>query len=248
MGKKILSVSSIILIAMLTGCATTHSTDLENIDPWENWNRKVQSFNDGFDQKAMIPVAESYVWVIPTFIDRAITNFFSNIDDIGVTINNSLQGKFKQSGMDGARFLINSTVGLAGFVDVASLIDLPKHNEDFGQTLGVWGVPSGPYIVLPLYGSSSVRGIAGMIGDAAMNPISYISSPFISGGLYIVSATDFRADNLGTVIIAKEFDVFGGYEFYRDSYIQSRRFQIADGEDLEDDDFFLEEYELLELE
>ena len=120
---------------------------------------------------------------MPSFAGRGVTNFFSNINDIGVTINDLLQFKVAQTGVDGSRFIVITIAGIGGLIDVADMIDLPKHNEDFDQTLGVWGIPTGPYLVLPFFGPSSPRGIGGMIGDAAMNPISYLDSGIITRSL-----------------------------------------------------------------
>ncbi len=233
--------SCIFLLALLNACATTQSSDVR--DPWEGWNRKVQSFNDELDDYAMKPVAKGYRWITPSFIDTAISNVFSNINDIGVTINDLLQGKFLQSGLDGSRFLVNSTVGIGGLIDVATMIDLPKHDEDFGQTLGFWGVPTGPYLVLPFFGPSSPRGAVGLVGDAAMNPISYLGSPYISGGAFAVNTVDKRADNLGTEKIADEAATFGRYEFFKDAYIAQRKALVLDGEvpEDEDDDIILDD-------
>lgn len=229
-------------ILLLSGCATTQNTN--PVDPWESWNRDVQSFNDGMDDYAMKPVAKGYRWVMPSFADTAVSNFFSNIDDIGVIINSLLQGKFEQSGSDTARFIVNSTAGIGGLIDVSSMIDLPKHNEDFGQTLGFWGVPSGPYLVLPFFGPSSPRGVIGLIGDAAMNPISYLDS-YISLGLFGLNAIDTRADNLSLEKIASEAAV-DRYSFFRDAYISKRNYLVLDGnvpeEDIDFDENFEEDY------
>jgi phospholipid-binding lipoprotein MlaA len=229
------------LLTLLNACATTQSSDVR--DPWEGWNRKVQSFNDGMDDYAMKPAAKGYRWITPSFVDTAITNVFSNINDIGVTINDFLQGKFLQSGLDGSRFLVNTTAGIGGLIDVASMIDLPKHNEDFGQTLGYWGVPTGPYLVLPFFGPSSPRGAVGLVGDADMNHISYIGSPYISGGAFVLDSIDKRADNLGTEKIADEAAPFGRYEFFKNAYIAKRKALVLDGEiaDDEEDDFILDD-------
>lgn len=225
------------LAALSAGCATT-SKDAR--DPLEGWNRGVQDFNDGLDDYVMKPVAKGYQWITPSFVDRGISNFFSNLGDIGVTINDLLQGKVVQSGQDGARFLVNTTAGLAGFIDVASMISLQKHNEDFDQTLGYWGVPSGPYLVLPLFGPSSPRGVGGLLGDAAMNPISYVGlgvasgvSSAISGGLFAVNATDTRADNLSSEKIATEA-ALDRYDFFKNSYFQQREYLVHDGRIPED--------------
>ncbi|MDD1611965.1 MAG: VacJ family lipoprotein [Methylococcaceae bacterium] len=231
--NKLTNCAVVVLAALAAGCATT---SLDKRDPWEGWNRDVQDFNDGLDDYVMKPVAKGYQWITPSFVDRGITNFFSNLGDIGVTINDLLQWKVAQSGQDGARFLVNTVAGVAGFVDVASMIDLQKHNEDFDQTLGYWGLPSGPYLVLPFFGPSSPRGVGGLIGDAAMNPISYVGlgvssgvSSAISGGLFAGNAVDMRADNLSSEKIATEAAV-DRYDFFKNAYLQQREYLVHDGE------------------
>lgn len=213
------------LLAALSGCATTGTNP---IDPWEDWNRDMQSFNDELDEHVMQPVAKGYDWIMPDFAHRGVSNFFSNIDDIGVSINDLLQGKFVQHAEDIARFLLNSTVGLGGLIDVASEIDLPKHEEDFEQTLGVWGVPSGPYMVLPIFGPSSPRGVGGLIADSAMNPINYFTGPFVSFGLGVLNTIDIRADTLSLEKIATEA-ALDRYTFFRDTYLAQRKNLILDG-------------------
>lgn len=240
--KKFLSLLTVVMLVALSGCATTETVVTEDPrDPWENWNRNVQAFNDGLDDYAMKPVAKGYQMVTPSFVDRGITNFFSNLDDIGVTINDILQFKINQGGMDGARFLVNTVAGVGGLFDVASMIDLPKHKEDFDQTLGVWGVPTGPYVVLPFFGPSTPRGIGGLIGDAGMNPITYVGGSVIPMALFAVNATDQRADNLSTEKIADEAAI-DRYQFFRDAYLQQREYLTLDGnvpEDEEDLEFSL---------
>ncbi|MGR9100883.1 MAG: MlaA family lipoprotein [Gammaproteobacteria bacterium] len=223
--NKLLSGVVAAILIGLNGCATT-ATDPR--DPMEGWNRKVQSFNDGLDDYVMTPVGKGYRWVMPSFADKGVTNFFRNLDDIGVTINDFLQFKFKQGGMDVSRFLVNTTVGVAGFVDVATMIDLPKHNEDFDQTLGVWGLPTGPYLVLPFFGPSSPRGAVGLVGDIASNPLTYIGIPAASFGAGVLNAVDVRADNLSTEKIAEEA-ALDRYEFFRDAYLQRREYLVYDG-------------------
>jgi len=220
--------SGFFLMAMLSGCATTSSTVYDKHDPWEGWNRNVQVFNDNVDKYAMKPVAKGYRWVMPSFADRGVTNFFSNIDDIGVTLNDLLQFKLVQTGSDGARFIVNTVAGVGGLFDVATMLDLPKHNEDFDQTLGVWGVPMGPYLVLPFFGPSSPRGVGGLIGDAAMNPVSYVGSSVITGGLFGLNAVDTRSDNLASEKIATEAAI-DRYEFFKNAYLQRRRYLMLDG-------------------
>lgn len=233
-GKSDVMLKAVVITMLLASCASTPHTDPQ--DPWEDWNRGVQRFNDGVDDYVMKPVARGYRWLTPDFVDLAVTNFFSNIADIRVAINDVLQGKFAQGAEDGARFLVNTTAGLAGFIDVASEIELPKHKEDFDQTLGVWGVPAGPYLVLPLLGPSSPRGVFGLIGDTAMNPISYtgaylnpaMTARAVAGGLGAVNAADLRADNLETEKIASEA-ALDRYAFFRGAYLSQRNYLIHDG-------------------
>lgn len=235
-------------LTVLAGCAGVPASDPR--DPWENWNRPVQTFNDRVDDYLMKPVARGYRWITPDFVDTGISNFFSNIADIRVFINDALQGKFQQAGMDAARFLVNTTAGIAGWFDPASSIDLPKHHEDFDQTLGYWGVPTGPYLVLPLLGPSSPRGVVGLIGDTAANPISYtglftesaVLSKAISGGLGGLNAADLRADNLETEKIASEAAV-DRYGFFRGAYFSQRNYLVNDGNVTDDDILHLDETE-----
>jgi phospholipid-binding lipoprotein MlaA len=234
--KLIAQLGYLVLLGILEGCATT-SKDPQ--DPLEGWNRGVQIFNDKFDDYAMKPIAEGYQWITPSFVDQGVSNFFSNINDIGVTINDLLQFKIEQTGMDGSRFIVNTVAGVAGFIDVAAMIDLPKHNEDFDQTMGVWGIPSGPYLVLPFFGPSSPRGVGGLIGDGAMNPISYFIGTGVSGGLFVFSGIDQRADNLANEKVATEAAV-DRYAFFKSAYFQQRKYLIYDGNLPEEESDLLE--------
>jgi phospholipid-binding lipoprotein MlaA len=227
----------LILSTALAGCATTSN---DTRDPLENWNRDVQSFNDKFDEYAMKPVAQGYNWIMPEFADQGVSNFFSNLNDISVTINDLLQFKLAQTGQDAGRLLINTTAGIGGLIDVASMIDLDKHHEDFDQTLGVWGVPAGPYLVLPLLGPSSPRGVTGLVGDAAMNPATYVGfgafpgmsngvEAAISSGMYVLNAIDKRSDNLSTEKVLSEAASGDRYEFIKNAYFQRRNYLVNDG-------------------
>jgi phospholipid-binding lipoprotein MlaA len=231
-------INSLLLLSVLNGCA---STPENSEDPWETWNRGTQEFNDDFDDTIMKPIAKGYLFTTPEPINRGITNFFNNIDDIGVTINDLLQFKIIQAGMDISRFLVNTTAGIAGVMDIATLINLPKHNEDFEQTLGVWGVPSGPYLVLPFWGPSSPRGMAGLVGDALMYPLNY--TIFASFALSatgtvadVINVTDQRAGFMTTEKIVNEA-ALNRYDFIKSSYLQRREYLINDGKE-EDDDLF----------
>jgi phospholipid-binding lipoprotein MlaA len=239
--KTINFIGGICLLSILNGCALSTK---DSRDPLENWNRGVQSFNDKLDDYALKPVAKGYKFIMPTFANTGVTNFFNNLDDIGVTLNDFMQFKFQQGGQDGARFIVNSVAGIGGLIDVAEKIELPKHHEDFDQTLGVWGVQTGPYLVLPLLGPNSLRGVGGVVGDTAMNPVAYIDSGLITGAFFnkgYMSTTlsalkiiDLRADLLSTEKIANEAAV-DRYDFFKNSYFQRRNYLINDGNVKEDD-------------
>ncbi|TAN64989.1 MAG: VacJ family lipoprotein [Methylobacter sp.] len=241
-----LLVSSLVISSVLGGCAT--SSKVNEKDPWEGWNRGTQDFNDGLDKAVIKPVAKGYLWITPKFVDDGISNFFSNMNDIGVTINDFLQLKMAQGGMDASRFLINTTAGVVGFIDVAKMIDLPKHNEDFGQTLGFWGVPSGNYLVVPFLGASSPREVAGAVGDALFNPLTY-TFVFAGGGAAVsavnagaktVDVTDTRADLMPTEKLVDEASV-DRYSFIKNAYQQRREYLLHDGNVPEEEELQLED-------
>ncbi|MDD5412887.1 MAG: VacJ family lipoprotein [Methylobacter sp.] len=248
-----LLLSSLVILTALGGCATTTTPkkvsqeEINKNDPWEGWNRGAYAFNDTIDKAILKPLAKGYDWITPEPVDQGVTNFFSNMNDIGVTINDFLQFKLAQGGMDASRFLINTTVGVVGIFDVAKMIDLPKHNEDFGQTLGYWGVPSGNYLVLPFFGSSSPRETAGLVGDALFNPLTYT---FVASGAAAVSAaatgakavdvTDTRSDLMTTEKIVDEASV-DRYSFIKSAYQQRRKHLVNDGNVSEEDELKLDE-------
>ena len=214
------------LVLSAAGCATANKEDPR--DPWEGWNRNVQSFNDHLDDYVMKPVAQGYQKATPEFVDKGVTNFFSNLDDINVVVNDLLQFKLAQTGMDTGRLLVNTVVGLGGFVDVASKMALPKHSEDLDQTLGTWGIPSGPYFVVPLIGPSTPRGVVGLAGDGATNPLYWINPAAIAYGTGTLRTIDTRADLLSASKIVDQASV-DRYEFIRNAYFQDRNYKIYDG-------------------
>ena len=238
---KPLLLSSLVFSITLAGCASTATTAPDPNDPFAGWNRGTQTFNDNLDKAILKPVAKGYQWITPEFVSEGVTNFFSNINDVGVFINDLLQFKITQSGMDGSRFLINTTAGVAGFFDVAKMINLPKHKEDFGQTLGFWGVPSGSYLVLPFFGSSSPRDAVGLVGDALFNPLTYVSvfggaaATAATAGGRALDVTDQRANLMTTEKIVDEGAV-DRYDFIKNSYQQNRDYLIHDGNPPEDTD------------
>lgn len=195
-------------------------------DPWISVNRPIHNFNDGFDRILLRPVAVGYQKVTPRFVRTGVRNFFGNLGDVGDAVNNLLQGKFLDSASDVTRVLLNTTVGVGGLLDPASGVGLTDHQESFGQTLAVWGVPSGPYIVMPGRGPSTVRdGIASYV-DTFMQPLRYYHP------------VDHRNVLLGTDLIqtresllAAEGAIFGDrYIFFREAYLQRQEFLINDGE------------------
>ena len=233
-----LLLSGLVISITLAGCASTGTTVPDQNDPWSGWNRGTQKFNDNLDKAVLKPMAKGYQWITPEFVSKGITNFFSNINDVGVTINDLLQFKLTQSSMDAGRFLVNTTAGVGGFIDVATMIDLPKHKEDFGQTLGYWGIPSGPYLVLPFFGPSSPRDTFGLVGDALFNPLTYVSvfggavGNAASAGSRVLDVTDQRANLMTTEKIVNEAAI-DRYDFIKNSYEQHRDYYIHDGNPLE---------------
>jgi phospholipid-binding lipoprotein MlaA len=210
---------------LLSGCATTvkPSTTANKVDPYENVNRDIFTFNDTVDSYVAKPISDVYKWVTPQFAQTGIFNFFNNLKNVNVVINDVLQGKFEQSAEDTGRLLINTTAGLGGLIDVAQEVGLKQNDEDFDQTLAVWGVPTGPYMVLPLLGPTTLRGIPGAIFDTAANPSSYVGMP-----VQLVSLLNTRANAQSSLDMVKE-GALDPYVFIREGYIQSREHLASDG-------------------
>jgi len=198
-----------------------------NPDPWQGFNKKVFNFNETLDKYIAKPVAEGYQAVTPQPVDNSITNFFSNLEDVLIIFNDLLQLKMVQAASDTGRVLVNTTVGFFGLFDVASKIGLPKHNEDLGQTLGYWGVGSGPYLVLPVLGPSTLRDAFGTGGEA-VSGLGYTNvgdNLAQEAGVYLLRNVDLRAD-----LIASEGLISGDkYSFLRSFYLQRREYLINDG-------------------
>jgi phospholipid-binding lipoprotein MlaA len=230
---RIKNILAAILLA-LSACTSDIKPNNPN-DPWEEWNRGTQTFNDRMDDYFMQPVAESYRWATPAFVDTGVTNFMNNVEDILVMGNDLLQFKPGQFSMDSGRFLINTAFGLAGAVDVATHLGLPKHSEDFDQTLAKWGIPSGPYLVLPFLGSSTPRGVAGLAGDVAANPINWITPVAWPYSVNALRFVDKRANLLSASRIFDQAAV-DRYEFIRNAYFQDRNYKIYDGAPPPDDE------------
>lgn len=233
---------AIFLLASLSFCPKGAFAGVES-DPWEGMNRSIFEFNEGLDKYVAKPVAQGYQAVTPQIVDTGITNFFSNLEDVLIVVNDIFQLKPLQAASDTARFVVNSTVGLLGFFDVASHIGLPKHNEDLGQTLGYWGVGEGPYLMLPLLGPSNLRDSFGLVGDS-LSGLSYTdiaSTGAQTAGLITLKNVDLRAD-----LIASEGLITGErYTFLRSFYQQRRTYLVNDGASADDfeDDFDDEDFD-----
>lgn len=213
-------------LALLGGCAST----LNPRDPLEPLNRAVYHFNDGLDKAIMKPVATVYKEVLPEFARTGVTNFFNNLYDIITALNNLLQGKIADAASDVGRVAVNTTIGVAGLIDVATDIGLEKHKKDFGLTLGFWGVGAGPYLQIPFLGPSSLRDAVGAFADFKVDPVRWIWRDHTATrnslwGLYYIN---LRANLLDTTRILDEAAI-DPYEFQRDAYLQRRHSRVYDG-------------------
>jgi phospholipid-binding lipoprotein MlaA len=198
-------------------------------DPLEGFNRAMYTFNDKFDRYLLKPVAKGYRAITPKPVSKGISNFFRNLHDPGIMLNNLLQGKPGQAASDLGRFLVNSTVGIAGLFDVATKWGMQKHNEDFGQTLAVWGVGDGPYLVLPFFGPSNMRDGPSLIVDWETYPPNHMEEHSTSDKPYVVEVIDKRAQLLDASDILEQAAGQDPYIFVREASRQSRRNQIYDG-------------------
>jgi len=217
----------LLLLAALGGCAAP-GEERDPRDPFEGFNRGVYRFNDGFDNYVATPVATVYKKALHQEIRTRVGNFFANVQDLFIGVNNLLQGKPGDAVNDWARFAFNSTFGLLGIHDVASEWGLEKHNEDFGQTFGRWGAPSGPYLVLPFLGSSTVRDGVGTGFDYYFAPLGEVRPIALRNTLFGVYLVNTRADLLDASRILEEA-ALDRYTFQRDAYLQRRRSLIYDG-------------------
>ena len=235
----------ILLITILfsSGCATVEGPPNPD-DPFESFNRSMFAFNEGVDKYAFKPVAQGYDFIMPSFASKGVTNFFSNVDDIVVFFNQLLQFKFSAAAATSARLVFNTTFGLLGLIDVASHMDLPKKNEDFGQTLAVWGVPSGPYMVLPILGPITARDTVGLAVDwTYFDPIFDRQTLKQSLVTLTIKYIDIRASLLKASNILDE-TVPDKYAFVRDAWLLRREFLIYDGnppEDFTEEELFEDE-------
>ncbi|TDJ46129.1 MAG: VacJ family lipoprotein [Gammaproteobacteria bacterium] len=244
--KLIIILLASVMALLQSACAATGSTK-KNIDPFEPINRPIYKFNDITDRYLLRPLGQGYNAILPRPVRNGVGNFYDNITYPVTIVNGFLQGKFEQATRDTVRFIANSTFGLLGFFDVASPGGLARHDEDFGQTFARWGIPQGPYIVIPLLGPSTVRDGIGILGNVQVNPLIQMSNTSVRDKLLILWYIESRAALIGPDEVIQ--DAFDPYLFVRDAYLQNRQFLINDsttpvGEFFEDDfeDEFGEEF------
>jgi len=250
------STTTFLLVFLLVGCSQTNDgsqlssgsvdSPQKNSDPFEKMNRKLYKLNAGLDKTFLKPVARAYKKVTPEIIDSSITNFFLNLEDVTNAFNNLLQFKLGDSLVDTERFIFNSTFGLAGIFDIATEMGLEKHDEDFGQTLAHWGVNSGPYIMLPLLGPSTLRDATAKFSiDRLTDPTSYSDQgPY----LFVVENLDKRADVLTTEEAFEDLSE-DKYSAIKDAWLQRRKYLINDGKvDEKSDTDLIDELESLDNE
>lgn len=226
---------AVLITASVSGCVTL-PPDHKKVpqDPWESWNRGVYKFNDKLDRAVAKPVATAYVKHVPQPMRTGVSNFFDNLRTPGVMVNDALQGKLLAAGNDLGRFLLNTTVGIGGLLDPATAAGLNKNNEDFGQTLGKWGVHPGPFVELPLVGPSDLRDAPSRVVDAYLVPTTYWPrNDWVKYGLYVPYFVDVRASLLPLDDTLK--NTFDPYAFVRDAYLQRRAYLVSDGKDNNDD-------------
>jgi phospholipid-binding lipoprotein MlaA len=215
----------VIIALALTGCATNGDPR----DPLEPMNRAIHGFNEGFDRYLLRPVAEGYDTIMPTFAQTGVRNFFANLDDITVVANDILQFKLEQGARDFMRLAFNSTFGMFGLLDVAGEMGLKKNNEDFGQTLGRWGVGTGPYLVLPIMGPSDIRDTAGFLVDSSYTDLVRNHDDVSTRNPVLALRLISRRADLLDAKRAMDAAALDGYEFSRDLYLERRRGLVHDG-------------------
>lgn len=219
--RKVAFTASVVMSLSVTAAQAQQEND-----PWEGFNRAMFSFNDGLDRAVVKPVTQGYRYVTPEIAQTGVNNFFENLRDVRTMINNLLQGKVHNALEDFSRITFNTTFGIGGLIDVATPMGIPKNQEDFGQTLGYWGVSSGPYVVLPLFGPSTVRDTVGMVPDWYLDPVTYVDDRGARNSLRAVRLIDTRSQLMN----AERIISGDRYVFIRDAYLQRREYLINDGE------------------
>jgi len=241
--------SLVACLIIISGCASKQTIEQGDVlDPFEPVNRSIYRFNELADKYVARPVAKGYQFIAPSVIRTGVTHFFDNLSYPVDIINAVLQGKFKQAGLDTSRLVINTTIGVLGFMDPATDVGLAKHDEDFGQTMGVWGIPDGPYIMVPFFGPRTIRSGVGDLADLYVNPQFQLFSSSVQTKLNIFWLIHQRSRLIG---IDEEIQrAFDRYAFVRDAYMQNREYLLYDGNPPEeefdyefDDEEFEDEFE-----
>lgn len=233
--SKIKRVVLLVVTTALVGCASIPAgVEPSSHDPWESFNRSVFEFNEGLDAYLLKPVVAGYRFILPEFVRQGIYNFFSNYSDIYTALFNLLQGRLDYAFNDLMRVAVNTTMGLGGLLDLATPGGLEKHKEDWGQTLGVWGVPAGPYVVLPFFGPSNVRDAFGTVADLESDYLfRFLPDVALRNSVTGLRVVDTRNTyyEAGDLLDGAAIDK---YSFMRDAYIQRREYQINEGREGEE--------------
>lgn len=237
--KTARSVLVLLLATLLTACASS-SKVVDESDPYEGVNRNMYSLNDTLDRSMFKPLAKGYVWITPNEVRTGVTNFFDNLSYLNVVLNSLLQGKLQQGSQDAARFLVNSSVGIGGLFDPATSMGLPKHDEDLGQTLAVWGIGQGVYLNLPLLGPNTARNTTDYASGTLTNPLYYLGGVALLP-IGVLHTINTRANLIDASETLDEV-ALDPYAFTRGAYLQRREYLIFDGAPPVDDfDALLEE-------
>ena len=219
-------ICAVLVASVMGGCATTGGSDPR--DPWEGLNRKTFEFNDQLDKAVLKPVARGYEKVVPGFAREGVSNFFNNVEDVATSLNNLLQGKVAEGASDAGRVVVNSVFGIFGLWDIATPLGLEKHYEDFGQTLGVWGVQPGPYFVIPLLGPSTARDAPAKLVDPQWYYPKLLKNDGLYWTLWGLDKIQERAQLLKSENVLEQA-ALDRYTFIRDAWLQRRRSQVYDG-------------------
>jgi len=233
---------AVLCLLLACGCASQAPVRSDPRDPWERMNRATFRFNDKFDRAVAKPVARGYRKLTPHLVQTGVTNFLANLNEPVVMVNELLQGKFTPFMHDTSRLLVNSIIGIGGLFDPATPMGIDKNDNDFGQTLGVWGIGSGPYFVIPFLGPSDVRDTFGRATDAfGLDPRHYIRDPWTSYSLWALGFIDTRAHLLDVEAVLQ--GAYDPYSFLRNAYLQNRQFKVRGGRSSTEEE---EEKKLLE--
>ena len=219
-------------LLVLGNCIVLNSAlaQAESYDPWIELNQHIFAVNDYFDQRLVRPIALSYTSITPRAFQVGVGNFFDNLQDVNIAINDFLQLKVQEGLSDSSRVIINSTMGVGGLMDVATNLGLDRNEEDFGQTLGAWGIETGPYLFLPIFGASNLRDSVGLMVDAVFNPIRFLQNLETRYSLYLADELDFRS----SLLAYDELIIGDRYLFVREAYVQNREYVVHDGEKADD--------------